>query len=181
MKLLSKILPLTIVLLLVSCVKDVDFGQANQFEITPKLALSLFPFSFNQTSLVERVPNVGLSFTDTVEFTAFENLKNKEYLERVDVEIEINNPFNRDFVLNVTFFDSNAQQTYTYKTLNVSANSTLKDVETIVIANHPNLPNSTRASIRLEMLPGTGGTGIDQTVPLTLTFKSGGIFHFRIR
>lgn len=182
MKLLPKILLLSIVFLLTSCVKDIDFNQANQIEITPVYAVSLVQFSFDQTSLVEQIPNAGLTFVDSALFTAFEGLKNKEYLEKIDVEVEVNNPFDRDFVLNVAFFDSNAQETYVYKPLNIPAKSTLQDVETIIVANNPDIVNSSQVLLRLEMSPnGTGGAVIDQNVPLTLTFKSGGQFHFRIR
>lgn len=176
-----KILSIILGLLFSSCVKDVDFNQANQFKFKPNIALPLVNFSLEQPSLVEKIPNSGLSFTYTSSFKTLEELNKGGDLKQVDLEVELNNPFNREFVLNIRLLDNNGSVIYAHKTLNVSVNSVLKNTESIIIADHPNILKSTQLIMILEMLPSATGVVIDPKDPKTLTFKSGGIFRYIIK
>lgn len=183
MKTVFKISILCLLMLLSSCVKDIDFDQASSLEITPALAVSLARFEFDQGSLIDNVTNDEISVKiDRITFSAFDNIQQerKEYLERVTVLFEIVNEFDRSFELDFSFFDAGGNLTYQFQTIQVGAESTYDTPEDIIIANHPNILNSREASITIRLLPSTDGSTIDPNDPKELTFKTSGNFYFRI-
>lgn len=177
---LFKIILLAVLLAFTSCVKDLDFNQVNELELTPSYTTSLVNFSVPQTVFLDPITGVEVAKTSSkIIFSAIEKIeeKHKKYLERVTVEFDIENPFDRNFQLDFKFVDKNGSQTYDFPVLDIQPNSTYETPHEINLINHPNLLNSVEAEITITLMP---GTTIDQTIPKVFKFKSAGIFNFRI-
>lgn len=171
-----------LLILFTSCVKDIDFDQASNLELTPAFSMALAKFEFKQTSLLDDITNTEKEYqSDRVTFTAFENIdqEQKNYLERVTILFDIQNPFDRSFELNFNFFDSAGTLVYSFDTIRLNANSTYTTPIDIVIANHPNILNATQAEVSLRLLP--GGSAINPNDPKMFIFKTSGDFYLRIR
>ncbi|WP_189360261.1 hypothetical protein [Algibacter mikhailovii] len=97
-------LPLILVLLFFSCVKEVDFDQANDLELTPVMSSSLVFFDESASSFVESGSEIDIIqefliidlFTDTF---IVENLVKAEFV------FLGKNALNRDVNLQVDFLD----------------------------------------------------------------------------
>ncbi|MDY0780089.1 hypothetical protein [Tenacibaculum sp. IB213877] len=173
-------LKLLLLFLTISCVKDLDFNQAEDLELYPEVAVSLVKFDLTESELSPAGSGV-YQLSQEVDFTAFDNSTAQEDLTRVDLDFEISNEFNRDFTLEFTFLDDNDVATYMPIVLNVDANQTdYAYQEQIIISNNPNFLNSQKIQITVTILASTDGSTIDPTIPKTFTFKSGGTFHFTI-
>lgn len=179
MRFLVKVTGVIVLMLSTSCVKDVDFDQANALELNPIYSASLVRSSIPQTAFFD--PTGGtevLQITDQATFTALDNSTTQDYLTQVDLTIEISNPFNRDFTLDFEFLDALGNPTYILTTLNIGANDVnFSHIESIIIANNPTFLQTEQIRTTFRLLP---GTIIDQTIPRTLTFKSAGTFYFQI-
>ncbi len=167
-------------LFLSACIDNIDFNQAENFEATPVVALSLVNADITQNDLVVGGAEVG-SITQTSEFTVLDNDTARNNLERVVLRFEISNQFNRSFRVDFIFLDENDVSTNNDITLNVTANNTNFTQENeIVVANNLSFLNSRKVQVVLTLLPSTDGSTIDINVPTTLDFKSAGTFYFRV-
>lgn len=182
MKLVLKLLLVGVVVFFTSCVKELDFNQADQLELTPAYSVSLVNFEVPQTLLINPVTGVEqVSITDKSDFLVFNNSVAQENLDRVVFNIEISNPFDRDFNLTLRLLDENDVETYQPIVLNVEANNTdFKHEEVILLANNSDVLNSEQIETTIELTPSNGGSMIDINDPKILTFKSAGTFYFRI-
>lgn len=167
-------------LILSACVDNIDFDQAENFEITPVVALSLVNSDITQNDLVVGGSEVG-SITQTSNFTILDNSTARNDLERAVLRFEVSNQFNRDFRIEFIFLDENDVNTNNDITLNISANNTNFEQENeFIIANNPSFLNIRKVQVVLTLLPSTDGSSIDINVPTNFNFKSAGTFYFRV-
>jgi hypothetical protein len=163
-----------------SCVKDLDFNQAEDLVITPEVAVSLVKSTLNQNQLVVGGMEVT-SLSQTSEFTAFDNSIAQEDLRRILFQFEAINTFDRDFTIDFIFYDEFDVETYRIPTLVINANDDEFSMnDEVIIANTPRFLESTQIEVQFNLMPSSDGSTLDPNVPDTLTFKSAGIFYFTI-
>jgi hypothetical protein len=167
-------------LFLGGCVDNIDFSQAEDFEITPEVAVSLVNATVTQNELVIGGAEVG-TITQTSVVTILENETAQNDLESVVFRFEISNQFNREFRINFSFLDANDTTTNNDITLNVAPNNTnFIHEEEIIVADNPTFLNTRKVEVELTLLPSSDGSSIDINVPTSFVFKSAGTFYFRI-
>lgn len=179
MKFILKIYLIVLAFSFTACVDNIDFEQVNDVKIEPVVTVALLKSNIVQNDLVIAGTEVG-SISQTTRFTALDNNTARENLERVRLNFEVNNQFNRNFRLEFLFLDETDGLTNDAIVLNVNANNrnfTLE--EEIMVAANATFLRTKKIQIRLTLLPSSDGSIIDVNVPTSLVFKSAGTFYFR--
>ncbi len=183
MKGLFRIVILSFYFVIVSCVKDIDFDQVNDIEITPSTPISLVNFSIDeyQLLLADLVTEITNEISDGVSFTPIGDSGVEKELEKVVFQFAAENEFNRGFVVEFVFLDSDNTPTHTPLNFNIQPyDLNFFYEEEILVAGNTRFLETTRVEARLTLLPSTDGSTIDPSIPLTLKFKSGSVLYFRI-
>ena len=168
------------VFLCVSCVKDLDFNQVEDIELTPTMLAALVNIDIKQSSIVNAIGVENTEFVDVSRFDIFSNSV-FEKVERMVVNFDITNPFNRNFTLLLTFYDDNDAVTYQFPLITIP-----KDVANyefsheIIIANSSSILSSKKLNSTIKLLPSMDGTIIDINDNKTFKINSSGIFYFKI-
>jgi hypothetical protein len=131
-------------LAMISCVDNLDFSQIEDYNITPEYTVSLTYFTvssaqfFNQAGVQESIKS------DITGFRIFDNSFTKENLVKLDFNVEIKNEFDREFTLQIDFFDDNNNLTHRFNEIKVNAsNLNYKFQETVEVRANPNIKNTT--------------------------------------
>jgi len=168
------------VLLCGSCVKDIDFKQAEKLELTPTIVAALVNINVKQTAIVsvsgiEKDEFIDISRSDVFSNSTFDKV------EKVVVNFEITNPFNRRFTLLLFFFDDIDTVTYQFPLITVPENiDNYKFSHEIIIANSPLIVNSKNLNTTIRLLPSLDGSIIDVNDNKTFKINSSGIFYLKI-
>ncbi|CAL2076441.1 hypothetical protein [Tenacibaculum sp. 190524A02b] len=170
----------SISLLQLTCVKDLDFDQAKDLEITPTFKIALAHSSIEQTLFVSPSGAEVPSITDQSNFYAFENSITKD-LTKIELDFEVKNPFNRRFVIDFRLLDENGGEAYDIPALEIPENAQkFEHKEVIDVVNNPNVLNTKKIEAVFSLLPSTDGSIIDINVRKVFSFKSAGTFYFKI-
>ena len=173
-------LVITIHLSLFSCVKEVDFKQADDFEISPVIESSLIFFEAPANSFLLN----GSELTTISDFVLADFFKNQfivDNLIKAEFIFETTNSINRGFQVQVNFIDDVEQllHTFTFSTLPSTDHSDL-------LSNHEEifegdtltaLKNTSKLVFTLSVLP---GEPINQTTPGRIKLRSKAVFYFNI-
>ena len=174
-KIIAPFFLLTTILLLTSCVKNLDFNQAKDFTIEPKFIASVVHFKIPSRSFVDASNN---EITEISDETILDVIKKE--LVKAELEFEITNPFDRNFTVDIQFLDQNNNITHTIPSINVLANSSkLKEKRTIDVVSSPQFLNTKKVRVTLRMSTATG-TPINPSEAKEFVFKSAGTFTFKI-
>lgn len=111
-----------------SCTKDVDFNQLDDAEINTSYILTLAYFKLYALDLLDSNNNEELSQVEVVQASLAD--VSQEYLEKVELTFETTNIFNREFNVQVVFFDANQNPIYELDPVLIPANSAA--LETII-------------------------------------------------
>lgn len=163
-----------------SCTKDIDFDQADDLEISPVLESSLIFFDEPANKFLngsEEITNIE-DFV-TVEFFNGEFIV--ENLTRADFVLETTNSINRNFEVQVDFFDEleQLQHTFTFSGIASPSNSDIISEHIEVFENDKltALKQTVKLVFTLRMLQ---GNAINQNTPGRISLKSKAIFYFNI-
>jgi len=176
MKSLYKIILLTITLCLSSCLDDLDYEQAEDFEIEPEVVVSLLNFDLTQNELVlANISEPPTVIEDQVLLPSFKNAIVQDDLEILGLEFELSNSFDASFTIDVVFWDELKEETYTVTSIEVPANTELFTyAEDIVILNNPSFLNSYEVSVKITY----NGGEINEDIEANLIFKSAALLYF---
>ncbi|PQJ22980.1 hypothetical protein [Tenacibaculum sp. SG-28] len=164
----------------ISCVKDIDFGQAEDLILRPEYLISLVYTNLDQTNFTDSSGNEISEITDRTRVDFFGSFT-EDYLQKIDVDIQISNTFNRSFILEFRFVDENNMETYTFPSLSISANSAdFRYTEEIDVAVNPAILLTESIDMTLTLLPSPDGSVIDSTQQANFIFKSAGTFYLQI-
>jgi hypothetical protein len=103
------------------CVKDVDFSQTDDFQLIQPIDIPFVYFDFNQTHFIDAQNNEIQSLTDET-FIKIGSDVWTHISDKVELEINTSNSFDRDFTLKFDFYDINNVFLF-QKSIAVSANS----------------------------------------------------------
>lgn len=171
---------LTLVLIIASCVKDIDFDQTEDLLLSPEYLISLVYTNIDQTSFIDSLGREISQITDRTRVDFFGSFT-EDYLRKIDIELNITNSFNRDFTLDFRFLDENNAEIYSISTISIAANSPdFRYTEEIDVVATPAILRTDSIEIILTLLPSSDGSVIDGTQQANFIFKSAGTFYLQI-
>ena len=149
----KKFLPLLFLFLtIVSCVDDLDFDQINDYSATPEFTAALtsfriLPFQFFNSSGIQETER-----TDITDFRIFQNSYLRDKLVKLDFNLEIKNEYNRAFILQIDFLNSNNSITHRFQEIRINANTLdYKFLEEIVVSTNQNIKNTSKVRITVQL------------------------------
>ncbi|MCX2679490.1 hypothetical protein OOZ15_06000 [Galbibacter sp. EGI 63066] len=165
-------------LLMFSCVKDVDFDQAETFELTPVVDVSLVHFDISASQIGEAQGNsLGYTFSDNTNIDVFSESYFDDSLQEADFIFEFTNTIARSFSAEIILYNASGnpiddisvdvsafENVTTERKYNESEIQTIKDMERIEVS-------LTLDSGTPELTPDSEGA---------LLFKSAATFHMSI-
>jgi len=126
---------LLLLFLLISCVKDTDFDQTEDFLITPVVELNLIFFDLDASNFIdEGINNSMLIVRDTTVIDFLDDAEVQDAVKRIEFYFEFTNSIPRAFDINFDFLASNDDLNYSMNTT-VAAGSSVMPVETIYVEN----------------------------------------------
>ncbi|WP_299122118.1 hypothetical protein [uncultured Tenacibaculum sp.] len=164
-----------------SCVKNVDLDQVNDFNSKPKFIASLVFFKIPALSFLDNTnTEITGPITDRSNLTVIEEEVVQDNLLEIVFDFEITNPFNRNININIEFLDDSNVVTYAVTPLLIQANTPkFQHKETITISSSPLFLNTRKIRTSLELITTTGAP-IDPNDLNEFIFKSAGTFTFKI-
>jgi hypothetical protein len=144
-----------------SCSSDLDFEQANNFNIQPVVTTNLAYIKANASDFISNgAESPLLSFTSNVNFlnTSFV----QEDLVKTELYFRIKNTINRSFIFNIVFIDSDGLPVYNLRMDVPAGNGTeviVKEKEIFTVANIDILKNTSQMNFSILMLNGTPISG----------------------
>lgn len=165
--------------LICSCVEDIDFDQTKDLEITPVLESSLIFFDESANSFLDNGSAIGF-IQDSVVVDFFNDEFIVDNLVKAEFEFETMNSINRDFELQVDFFDANElQHTFTvFQEASPNSNEISSSyIETFEDDTLEALKKTTLLVFTLRMLP---GPAINENTLGRIQLKSLVAFYFKI-
>lgn len=172
------------ILLSVSCVKDVDFDQAENFTLTPVAAASIVYTSVEASRFSENGIELE-TVTDTIsDIELFSDDFVLDHLVKAELIFESTNTINRTFGLQIDFLSESDEQLHT---LSFDAAPSLTGDEVITThtevfedASLEALKMTKNMVITLHLYPSTDGSILDENSTGSIALKSRGNFYFNV-
>ena len=171
-------------LLLVSCVKDVDFDQADDLVLTPVAAASIVysdveasRFSINGFE-IETV-------TDTIaDIEIFTDDFVLDHLVKAESIFESTNTINRTFGMHITFLNEANEPVHSFS-FDAAPSPTGEEVvsthtEVFEDASLEALKMTRNIAVRFQLYPSTDGSTLDENSTGNISLKSVGTFYLNI-
>ncbi len=155
-----------------SCVKDLDFKQAEDLSITPVFNSSLVFFTLNQSNFLDTTGLIETqSISDISDFRVFDNDFIQENLIGINFDIEVKNEFDRGFIANIDLLDENDAVVYQLTTLNIAATQLdFTHKEVIDLSTNQALLDVTKIRVIISLAPSI--ILLNQNDPSEFEFKS---------
>ena len=113
---------------IVSCIKNVDFDQANDITITPVVKSTLIHFDITESNF-----NTTNYKTDISEFQIFENGVAQHNTVKMDFLFDMENTFNKDINILYQFLDENLN---IVGSINLVSEHSTDKIETVTFENN---------------------------------------------
>jgi hypothetical protein len=172
---------LIFIFLFSSCIKHVDFEQIEDLNAEPVFKTSLVYFTLNQIAFFDRINSLEIiaPISRSSKFLSLNSSYVRENLIKLELEFEIINQFDRDFIVNFEFLDENNTVTHRFDTFNIDANN-LKYLhkETIIVSYNRRFLSSTKIRILVQLSP-NDGSSINPAIEKKLVFKTAGTFFLK--
>lgn len=163
-----------------SCVKDIDFEQTKNVELTPTLTVALINGKIEETSIIN---SSGVEETEFKDVSILDVFSSSEFqkVKKIIVDFEFINSFDRRFTLLFTFLDDRSFVTYQLPLITVPENAVgYKFSHEIIIENSPLILDSKNLEFTVRLLPSSDGSMIDMDEKNVFKFVSSGTFHLKI-
>ena len=160
MNLIKLFLTLVLLFSFQSCTKDVDFDQINDTNIETTYLTTFVHFNLTARSFLDNLNDEIQSVTDIVYVNIVEN--SQKYLTKVEFTMVIDNSFDREFTVEMVFYDATDTNIYNVEpVINVPANSS----ETTTILEIPEseinvVYNINTIKFLVTLIPPTNGNEI---------------------
>ncbi|WP_420574710.1 hypothetical protein [Kordia sp.] len=180
---LKKIAPLLFLFIVASCVKDVDFEQAEDISISPVLESSLLFFNFPASQFSEPTGTAIVTESDDLEFDIFNDEFLRDNLIRAEFFFETTNSIDRNFRAEVFMYDTNDQITHAFSF------GVIPDGNNEVITTHTEvfedalleeLKNTVRIEFILSVFPSPTGIPLDASSIGNIKMRSKATLFFQI-
>lgn len=174
------ILLLWLTMCLSSCTKDIDFDQANNFQVSPVLESSLIFLNEPASQFIENGEELA-TIQDEVLITIFNDQFIQDNLQKAEFVFEISNSINRGYSLRVEFLDE-IDQLLHVMSIQISASTNNQPIlqthiETFEGTSLLALMNTKKMDFTLNLEP---GEPLTENSPGEIILKSKGVFYFNI-
>ena len=180
MRLKLKLIPLKIIICIaffVSCTDNLNFDNIN-LEIEPEVTLPLVFFELDQRDFLDENDQEIIVVSDITVFRILNNTVLKENLVELAIDFEIENGFNRSFLLDFVFLDEDENITYDLDDLTINAGDLeYSSTRSIVIETSPEFLNSTK--VRVDVVLSPSSTILNPDIEKIFKFKSLGTFYLK--
>lgn len=167
-------------LLVCSCVKDVDFDQAQNITLTPVVELDLIYFNLDAGDFFDTISNTQrLTVRDTTEIRFLDDTGVQESLKRAEFLFNFTNTINREFQVEFQFINEMNQETY-YTSTTVSAGNVGNPVATQFIENVEG-PEILELTMADRVVVSVTVETIDETVAGELNLQSKTTYYLEIK
>ncbi len=175
-----KLIPLQIIIcvaFLVSCSDNLNFDNTN-LEIEPEVTLPLVFFELDQRDFLDENDQEISVVSDITVFRILNNTLLKENLVELAIDFEIENGFNRSFLLDFVFLDEDENITYDIDDLTINAGDLeYSSTRSIVIETSPEFLNSTK--VRVDVILSPSSTMLNPDIEKIFKFRSSGTFYLK--
>ncbi len=175
-----KLIPLKIIIcitFLVSCTDNLNFDNIN-LELEPEVTFPLVFFELDQRDFLDENDQEITVVSDITFFRILDNSVLKDNLVELAIDFEIENGFNRSFLVDFIFLDEDENITYDIDDLTINAvDLDFSSTRSIVIETSPEFLNSTK--IRVDVVLSPSSTILNPDIEKTFKFKSSGTFYLK--
>lgn len=171
---------ITICLILFSCTKEIDFEQADDFEISPVIESSLIFFDEPASRFLVNNTQI-IPIKDSIEIDLFNNDFIVDNLIKADFVFEATNSINKTFQVRVDLINDTGQPLHTFTILalpSTDGSDVLSNhVEVFEGATLVALKSTTKLVFTLSLL---SGESINQTTLGRIKLRSKAVFYLNI-
>jgi len=171
-------------LVTISCVKDVDFDQAEGIVLTPVIESNLLFFDEPAPSFVNENGSEVAFVKDSVVVEVFNDEFVRDNLQKAILLFEATNTINRGYEAKVDFLNEADELQYTLLfNIPTAVNNQEVLVEQEEVFEGDNLEafkTTNKLALTLTMFPSTDGSSLDEDSLGSLRFRSKGTFFFNI-
>ena len=164
-----KLVPLQIVIciaFLFSCSSNLNFDNTN-LEIEP-----------DQRDFLDENDQEITVVSDITVFRIFDNTVLKDNLVELTLDFEIENGFDRSFLVDFVFLDEDENITYDVEDFSINAGDLdYSSTRSIVIETSPEFLNSIKVRVDVVLSPST--TILNPDIEKTFKFRSSGTFYLK--
>ncbi|NER15148.1 hypothetical protein GWK08_16960 [Leptobacterium flavescens] len=175
------LLVLGIMLLGSSCVKNVDFDQADDLRLTPVVDVSLLFFEETPDRfLINGVELTNGFISDTTDIQVLDDSFIVESLIRAELEFEFTNSVDRAFRAEVVFLDTDTTPIHSFD-IDIPATQTeitVTHTENFTEGNIDTITATTQMVVNFFLLP--GGQPITEETQGSLKLRSKGTFYLLV-
>ncbi|TBW27421.1 hypothetical protein [Gramella sp. KN1008] len=162
---------------LISCFKDVDFGQAKDIELTPDLDVDLLFYQLNENDFLDSETNAySPVIRDTVRLEFLDDDYIQDGLMYAEFHFRHENSFPNEIKSKIRFLNNNGREQFSVNyTIPAGATDSIAVMDTIHVMEGSNIVKVRRSIqmlVELEMID--GGKDIEGK----LDFSSKGLFKF---
>ena len=175
-----KLIPLQIVICIaffMSCSNNLNFDNIN-LEIEPEVTSPLVFFELDQRDFLDENNQEITVVSDITVFRIFDNTVLKDNLVELTLDFEIENGFDRSFLLDFVFLDEDENITYDVEDFSINAGDLdYSSTRSIVIETSPEFLNSIKVRVDVVLSPST--TTLNPDIEKTFKFRSSGTFYLK--
>ena len=183
-KVISILQLIIVIATITSCVKDVDFDQADNILLTPVLASSILYTEVEASRFSENGMEIEIVRDSIDNIEIFRDEFVKDNLVKVELSFEAANTINRTFNLQIDFLnDTNElQHMLSFDVLQSSSGNDVLTNYTEIFedASLDVLKLTTKMVITLTLYPSSDGSMLNEDSIGKVALKSKGIFYFNI-
>ena len=175
-----KLIPLQIVICIaffMSCSNNLNFDNIN-LEIEPEVTSPLVFFELDQRDFLDENNQEITVVSDITVFRIFDNTVLKDDLVELTLDFEIENGFDRSFLVDFVFLDEDENITYDVEDFSINAGDLdYSSTRSIVIETSPEFLNSIKVRVDVVLSPST--TTLNPDIEKTFKFRSSGTFYLK--
>ena len=168
-----------ILILIISCVKDIDLDQIDDIEIFTDHNVSLIHFDLGVSSFLDELNNEVLAYTDTTRLPIFAGPYSQNYLIQADFEYVLSNSFNRDITLQFELLDINKNSLYNFDPIVIPQGSVEIPVTQSVFENEI-LAVLMTDRVVVKFILSQGNNPLDSVQNYIFSLKSALILHYKV-
>ncbi|MDA8731567.1 hypothetical protein N9M36_04495 [Flavobacteriaceae bacterium] len=162
---------------MVSCSNNLNFDNIN-LEIEPEVTSPLVFFELDQRDFLDENDQEITVVSDITVFRIFDNTVLKDNLVELTLDFEIENGFDRSFLVDFVFLDEDENITYDVEDFSINAGDLdYSSTRSIVIETSPEFLNSIKVRVDVVLSPST--TTLNPDIEKTFKFRSSGTFYLK--
>jgi hypothetical protein len=161
----------------VSCSNNLNFDNIN-LEIEPEVTSPLVFFELDQRDFLDENNQEITVVSDITVFRIFDNTVLKDNLVELTLDFEIENGFDRSFLVDFVFLDEDENITYDVEDFSINTGDLdYSSTRSIVIETSPEFLNSIKVRVDVVLSPST--TILNPDIEKTFKFRSSGTFYLK--